>query len=294
MGLGAIVFAPVVNYYLRSAAQIDVLRDACVEAAVASMEVGDAAWAGQFHALGSALNIASLTEQAFARLAREAISKESYLEPLMEALERSSTDPAGQLACIFEGLGRSYCKSSTNARWPTSIVVVLLLRMDQLTKGKRTSSEQQQEEARCASSAPVAGLDVAALLEEVDFNQILQAECRALSVMATNCSKETPALVLLMRRLLQRGFGSPPARLAAECTYGPAVPGTFVAGTLDLASAYFSNPRNDKKALFLDRLPEENKLFGCEEGATQPASLSVQYKGVSLRMHSACCGPFPV
>lgn len=264
--------------------QIDILRDECVKAAILSLasEGASAAWAAHLYTVGSNLGISSLREWTFAHIVLRAMSDASYLGPTMEVLAQISSSPPEQLASIFNGLERSYSMGC-----PTSIVAVLLLRMDQLADGGQPASQKAQERKRARSASPASreGLDLISLLQEVDFNQMQPAELRALKLMAISCSTETPVLVLLMRRLLQAECAKLPPQDAAVA-YQAAGPGAFVTGTLDTSTEIFTNPRELHWGVtdgpFVDLASDKNRLFGKEEGASSSARLHVQYVGAAL------------
>ena len=269
---------------LSDAMLMDELREQCVRAALDGIPVAtNPYWLAPISDLGSALGIPKLTEHAIGRMAYRSLSgSRTWLAQFAECLHRHVEGPAARrLAAVHSGLAKcSHEGTGGILRWPTSVVVALLMRVDQLADGAQPSAEecQQRKWPRQASPAAVAGLDVAALLREVDFDDIQLAEHRALSVMATNCTDETPALSLLMRRLLQRESGELPARDAGEA-YPAGAPGTWVAGTLDFSASHWANPGPTPFRLpLLDLVEGSNKLFGSEEGAGHAARLSIKYQ----------------
>lgn len=267
---------------LADALLMDELRELCVSAALDSLPAASRAWAASMHSLGIVLGVSKLTERALGQMAYHSLDSSSWLDIFAKSLASYSSSPSAQLAAIYNGLSDSVSREGDVVRLPTSVIVALLLRVDQLTDIGQPSSEERQrrKRPRPASPAPAAALDVAALLREVNFNRIQPAEHRALSVMATNCSKETPALSLLMRRLLQRESGELPAHEAVREAYQLGTPGTWVAGTLDLSADYWTNPGPIDFDLPLSDIPVgSNKLFGSEEGAGHAARFIIQHFG---------------
>ena len=188
-------------------------------------------------------------------------------------LASSGGSPADQVAALFKGL--NCLGEGALLRWPTSLVALLLMRIDQLTDYGAAALPGRK---RLRESGE--GLDVAAMLQELDFSQIQLAEWRALSKLASKYSKQTPALHGFMQRLLQRGVERGPATATTDTTaaYEVARPGDFVTATLDLTAACFTSPKLGPapEGTLLD-IVGANKL--CREGSEHPASMVMRYSG---------------
>jgi hypothetical protein len=219
---------------LADAMQIPQLQAACEAYAADSIASGDAAWAVGVHNLAAALSMTGLAGKALQALVVKAASDASCLPALATALEALG-GPAAQLAALRSGIS-SRCGES----WPQSFLVVLLLRLDQLAcpqpppeaaaafgRGGASSTSSSASlagdsaraslEGRAAPDpAPAGGIDVSALLDEVDLGALEPEEWRTLTQQVLGCSRDTPALRALMRQLLQR---------AADQLYNPSSPG---------------------------------------------------------------------
>ena len=148
------------------------------------------------------------------------------------------------MAALFKGLSSLGGGDGAVLRWPTSLVVMLLMRIDQLIDGGATYqlvAAAPPGRKRLRSLAH--GLDIAAMLQEIDFGRIQLAEWRALSVQAGKCSKQTPALHEYTQRLLQQAAKRWPAANTAVACYEAARPGDFMTATLDLTAACFTSPK---------------------------------------------------
>lgn len=230
---------------------------------------GQSSWLAQMYTLGTSINIPSLAERALGWLACRALYINGYLEPLASVLASSGGGPSEQVAALFKGLS-TLAGDGTVLRWPTSLLVVLLMRIDQLTDCGLAALHGRKR-LRTSNG----GLDVAAMLHELDFSQIQLAEWRALSMQASNCSKQTPALHGLMQQLLQHAAKRrPPASTAVAC-YEAARPGDFVTATLDLTAAWFNSPTPSKHAPegTLQDIEGANKLY--KEGSEDAAQLEL-------------------
>ena len=214
------------------------LRQTCIQAAIESLKVtGIPGWHTKMYTAGAALNIPSLAERALGWMVIFALRTVVHgLEPLASVLASSGGSPADQVAALFKGL--NCLGEGALLRWPTSLVALLLVRIDQLTDYGAAALP-----GRKRSRASEERLGVAAMLQELDFSQIQLAEWRALSKQANTCSKQTPALHGFMQRLLQRGMERQPAARTPAACYEAARPGDFVTATLDLTAPCFTSPK---------------------------------------------------
>ena len=234
------------------ALQIDHLMDACVAAAAESLDRGDPEWAEQVYATAASLNLDRLAEHVMSFIAHRALSVNTYLGPFGRAVAAVDGAPEEQLAAIFYWLSRTW-----DCRWPTSLVVTLLLRVDQLTDVG-------------------AELDIEALMDAVDFSLVQPAEHRALCELAASCSRRTSALCALLQKLAilePSNFGDSPQSPAADDRYGPAQPGEFVAG--NLGTEELDNGAGEVECFKGDLCAEHNKLFSGLQNALAAAQFSI-------------------
>ena len=254
-------------------AQVEELRLKCVQAAMESLVGTSSKWLTKMYTAGAALNIPSLAERALGWMARYALAFNGFLEPFASVLASSGGSPADQVAALFKGL--NCLGEGALLRWPTSLVALLLMRIDQLTDCGAAARP-----GRKRPRASREGLDVAAMLQELDFTQIQLAEWRALSMQASTCIKQTPALQSYKQQLLQRGAKRRPAARTPAACYEAARPGDFVTATLDLTAACFTSPKEGfaPEGTLLD-IECANKL--CKEGSEHPVRLAMDYDGKS-------------
>ena len=231
----------------------------------------------------------TLARDALASMATRALRNASFLGPVASALGLVKAEsPAAQLASVFDRL-QTRVKEGSYLRWPASLVVVLLMRIDQLEQGGRDddvatmpSTKRLRTDIRPPLTAQPAApwLNVAALLKEIDFGGLREAEWRALALQASSCSRQTPALAVLTQQLLMRSIkNEPPARPL----YTAAAAGTFVTATLTLPT----NPASSMPARvpIVDINHRENRLFvGNGQEERHAAQLTVGYDGEG-RLH---------
>ena len=181
-------------------------------------QLGDASpnWTSAVFLAGHILSDAELLEAALSDLADSALTENGSVPLLSSALSYLGDKPQQQLEYLRAGI-----KQSVRGCEPSEVLlVVLLLRLDQLGENVAESGETQGPGKRRRQAAPTTGaavaakaaaeehrLDeqqVAALLQQVAWGTLQPAEMKALGSLVNSCDRKTAGLQLVKECLLQR------------------------------------------------------------------------------------------